>query len=206
MVIPKVFHRIWLGGSMPEEHARCGETWTKLNPGWTMKLWTEENITSRYPELIKRCWKYRHEANIYRYEIILREGGVYIDTDFECLRPIEPIIKDMDVFCAYQLDEPSAEGAINNALFGSVPGSPFLEDVVEHIPEVFDEKHPFNCGPSYFTRVAQRHSEIRFFPRWYFYPYLWHELNRKGETFEGSYAVHHWSSLTMPEVDNRKKH
>jgi mannosyltransferase OCH1-like enzyme len=190
---------------MPDDLAKNGESWTRLNPGWTMKLWTEENISSRYPELIKRCRKYRHEANIYRYEIILREGGVYLDTDFECLRPIEPIIKDFEAFGAYQLDEPSAEAAINNALFGAAPGAPFLEDVVKHIPDVFDEAHPFNCGPPYFTRVIQqRHPEVRMFPRWYFYPYLWYELERKAENFDRAYAVHHWASIRMPDVDNRK--
>jgi inositol phosphorylceramide mannosyltransferase catalytic subunit len=205
-MIPKTFHRIWLGGSMPEEFIYYGETWKTHNPGWELKLWTEANLTTRYPDLVKRCWKYRHEANIYRYELLLQEGGVYIDTDFECLRPIGPLIEDMNAFVAYQLDEPSAEGAINNALFGSVPGSFLLEDVVAHIPDVFDEKHPFNCGPPYFTKVIQRHPEVRLFPRWYFYPYLWHELGRKGEAFKDAYAVHHWSSLTKPEVDSRKKH
>jgi mannosyltransferase OCH1-like enzyme len=205
-MIPKVFHRIWLGGSMPEEFVTYGDTWKTHNPGWELKLWTEANLTTRYPDLVKRCRKYRHEANIYRYELILREGGVYIDTDFECLKPIGPLIEGMEAFGAYQLNESSAEGAINNGLFGAAPGAAFLEDVVKGIPEVFNEEHPLNCGPWYFTKVIQRHPEVRLFPSQVFYPYLWHELERRSETFKDAYAVHHWSSLWKPDVDNRKKY
>jgi mannosyltransferase OCH1-like enzyme len=205
-MIPKVFHRIWLGGSMPEEFIHYGETWKAHNPGWTLKLWTEENLTTRYPDLVKRCWKYRHESNIYRYELLLREGGIYIDTDFECLRPIGPLIEGMDAFSAYQLDEPSLEGAIAPGLFGTVPGAPFMNDLVEHIPDAFSETHWLNCGPPYFTSIVRRHPEVHIFPRLHFYPYLWDELERKAEVFDHAYAVHHWSSKARPELDSRKQH
>ncbi len=38
--IPKVFHRIWLGGTpLPDEHTRWGETWQTQHPDWQMRLW-----------------------------------------------------------------------------------------------------------------------------------------------------------------------
>ncbi len=34
--------------------------------------------------------------------------------------------------------------------------------------------------------------EITIFPRCWFLPYLWDELERGGESFPNAYAVHHW--------------
>ena len=51
ILIPQIFHRIWLGDKeMPEEFVYYGETWKKLHPSWKIKLWTEENI----PKLINQ--------------------------------------------------------------------------------------------------------------------------------------------------------
>ena len=77
ILVPKIFHRIWLGNPMPEQFERWGETWLRHHPGWTMKLWTEKNLPpSRYPDLIEKCRYYSARANLYRLEILLREGGV----------------------------------------------------------------------------------------------------------------------------------
>ena len=55
MKIPRIFHQIWLGRQpMPIEFLEWQKTWTSLNPSWTLKLWTEDNLPdSRWPDLVK---------------------------------------------------------------------------------------------------------------------------------------------------------
>jgi inositol phosphorylceramide mannosyltransferase catalytic subunit len=46
----------------------------------------------------------RPQSDIARYEILLQVGGVYIDTDFECLRNVEPLIDGIECFAAQERD------------------------------------------------------------------------------------------------------
>ena len=45
MLIPRVFHQVWLGlDPLPEAHARYQETWLEHHPGWELRVWTDENL------------------------------------------------------------------------------------------------------------------------------------------------------------------
>lgn len=201
--IPKIFHRIWLGRRpMPPQMIRWGDSWTRFHPSWTMRLWTEDNLPpSRYPDAIKNSVNVSQQANIYRYEIMLQYGGIYVDTDFECLKNLEPLIQDLDFFTAYQITSPKyqvhREHMISNALFGCTPGHPILQELVDDIPKT-DVTIGFALGPPFLTTHINNHPEATVFDKSLFYPYDWTELHRATETFPDSYAVHHWASQWYP--------
>ena len=84
--IPKIIHQIWLGPKKPPQW--CIDSWKinyiNSNPDWEYKLWTEkeindfklinENIYDKEPT-------YRGKSDIARYEILFREGGIFLDAD-----------------------------------------------------------------------------------------------------------------------------
>ncbi|HZQ64003.1 MAG TPA: glycosyltransferase, partial [Gaiellaceae bacterium] len=101
MPIPTVFHQIWLGPDpLPAEYAAYQQTWLEHHPGWTLRFWTEDNLPLplRRPEAAERLRVPAERANILRLELLWRFGGVYLDTDFECLRSIEPLIEGAELF------------------------------------------------------------------------------------------------------------
>jgi mannosyltransferase OCH1-like enzyme len=49
-VIPKTLHRIWVGGPMPEHYREYGRRWEELHPGWSFRLWTNEDFTNGWLE------------------------------------------------------------------------------------------------------------------------------------------------------------
>jgi mannosyltransferase OCH1-like enzyme len=55
-------------------------------------------------------------------------GGVYVDTDLECLRSIEPLIEDADFFTVLR-----GSGVADNYFFGAVPGHPILDRGLDEI-------------------------------------------------------------------------
>lgn len=204
ILVPKIFHRIWLGPEpMPDAFVRYIVTWLHFHPDWDYKLWTPEKLPTRYPELVARCERPSNAANIYRYELLLEHGGVYIDTDFECRKSIEPLIDNEELFTAHQVDDPRNPAYLANGFFGCTPGHPALKALVEGVPTAFDAAARNNCGPPYFTRVMRQFLP-RVFPRRYFYPYSWDELDRENELFPDAYAVHHWGSRTTPFSQQRK--
>ena len=99
MLIPRIFHQIWVGPNpFPEEFAAYQQTWVDHHPDWELRFWTEENLPTsselRRPEVAERLRAPWERADILRLEVVWRHGGVHVDTDFECLRPIEPLIVD----------------------------------------------------------------------------------------------------------------
>jgi len=200
ILVPKIFHRIWLGNPMPEQFERWGETWLRHHPGWTMKLWTEKNLPpSQYPELIEKCRYYSARANLYRLEILLREGGVYVDTDFECRKNIEPLIDERKAFAAYQLHESNQVGAVNNAFIGAVPNQSFVQEALDRFPDYFDPELSIRCGPWLLTDVVRRHPEVTVFPKMYFHPFGWEEKPGRPEDYPEAYAIHYWSKMWLPQ-------
>lgn len=194
---------------MPEDYIEWGQSWLIHHPNWKMKLWTEENLPpSRFPELVKKCKWAAQQADLYRYEVVSKFGGVYVDCDFECLANIESIIDEKEFFSAFECDDMNHPNAINNAFFGSVPNHPMLDSILDEIPRVFDREEWVTAGPMLLTRIVkQRQNGVlkNIFPRKMFYPYLWDELHRKKGPFPGSYAAHHWGSSVMGRVLVKEK-
>jgi inositol phosphorylceramide mannosyltransferase catalytic subunit len=204
ILVPKIFHQIWLGPApMPAEFTRYAHTWQDHHPTWKMAMWRPGNLPTRYPELIAKCERPSNAANIYRYEILHAYGGVYIDTDFECRKSIEPLIDGEELFTAHQVDDPRNPSYLNNAFFGGVAGHAAFASLVDGVPAAFDASARLNCGPPYFTSVMRQFLP-RIFPRRYFYPYAWDELERRNEPFPDAYAVHHWASKTQPFTGKRR--
>jgi hypothetical protein len=132
--IPRVFHRIWVGPDpLPDEYAAYGRTWQEHHPDWELRLWTEDNLPEglRRPEVYEKLRAPAERANILRLELLWREGGVYVDTDFECRRSIEPLIEDAELFIT--LAKP---GRVNNALIGSVPGHVVVGEALDTVRPV----------------------------------------------------------------------
>ncbi len=77
-MIPRVIHQIWLGGKpLPREYEGYQRTWTKHNPGWELRPWTENDLPGdlRRPEAAERLRAPAERADILRLEILWREAG-----------------------------------------------------------------------------------------------------------------------------------
>lgn len=202
-MIPRVFHRIWFGGKpLPEAFARWGEGWLRMHPGWTMKLWTErESQSLENADLFQKCSSLAQRSDIARYEILYREGGVYLDTDMECLKNIEPLIQGMDCFACWQ-----KEGVVSNAVIGSIAGHRFLNELVRRSRTDF-QREPWNAmGPPFFASVIRYAPDAVIFERKTFTPYTRAEYEafpEKPMTIAAppaeSYAINHRSSVWHPE-------
>jgi inositol phosphorylceramide mannosyltransferase catalytic subunit len=189
-VIPHIIHRIWLGSEpLPELFQRYGETWRHHHPDWEMHLWTDESLPELgCPEIFGRARSQAQRATVLRYELLRQLGGVYVDTDFECLRPLDSLIEGLTLFAGSH-----ARGRVSNALFGAVPGHPAMERLLEEVAALLNGVQPDASGPGLFTRVLKEFPDVTVFGSEKFYPYGWEEKHRAGEEFPRAYAVHHWA-------------
>lgn len=130
-MIPRVFHQIWVGAQqLPDEFRELQRTWQRHHPNWELQLWTDENLpanlvrTEAY-ELLRQPGE---RADILRLEILNRFGGVYVDVDFECLRPIDELLDGVTCFFG-ALDS----GRISNAIIGARPGHPLFRRALDEL-------------------------------------------------------------------------
>jgi mannosyltransferase OCH1-like enzyme len=188
--IPKVFHQVWLGGNpLPTKFRRFQQTWTRHHPTWEFRFWTETNLFRlTNQEDFDRAVPLAQKADIARYEILERFGGVYLDADFECLQSIEPLLKGIEGFAAEEDGD-----TVGTAILGMVPNHPLLQDVIRSIPIAMAQggKVCETTGPQLFTRLARGRNDVHVFGREFFYPV--HYTGMIWNPVSEAYALHHWA-------------
>jgi inositol phosphorylceramide mannosyltransferase catalytic subunit len=168
-LVPTILHQIWLGDSpLPEEFAAYRETWQRHHPGWEHRFWTEDNLPSdlRRPEVYERLRVPAERSDILRLEVLWRVGGVYADTDFECLRPLDPVIEGLDFFTAPL----KPNGWVNNAFIGAIPGHPIIDRALNALqPREFHGYDKHGTGPRFLDTLLREYPEATRLPAELFY-------------------------------------
>lgn len=206
-MIPKVFHRVWFGGPMPDEYARYGETWQQHHPEWELRLWSEGDL----PEIeahpnFRRVKSHSERSDFYRHAILAAHGGVYLDTDFECLRSIDPLLQGVDAFAASENNR-----HISCGILGAVPGHPFYVTIRDTLlapswkPRGNASK---NTGPCFVTDIADLYrlrDTLKVFPPELFYPVAYRETYTGNPAdYPAAYAIHHWAASWLPPSQRPK--
>lgn len=199
-MIPRIVHRVWLGGDVPRDARVFGESWERHCPGWEVRTWRDWDL----PPLINQdafdaATKLAQKADLARFELLLRFGGVYVDTDFEALQPIEAALDGVDCFAASE-----DRKFVSTGIMGSIAGHPFLAWLVEQVTRSIaarpDEPTNRQSGPYFVTSELQAYrlsnrgrNPVVVFPPNLFYPYHFSEPHRRHDDFPEALAVHHWA-------------
>jgi len=206
--IPKIIHQIWLGSEFPEKYKALQQSWIVSHPNWEYKLWRDQDIEDlalNNIELYKSAGNYGEKSDIARYEILYRFGGLYVDTDFECLRPLDVLHHCCDFYTGCV----SCPHIVTfNGLIAAVPGHPILKRCIDDLEKNSKIKKSTleKSGPGYFTRCVLKElfndsvGRCVIFPATYFYPWPWYKRNLNSPTFvktlikPESFAIHHWNA------------
>jgi mannosyltransferase OCH1-like enzyme len=198
--IPKKIHQVWVGpNSIPSEHKEWMEGWKRHHPNWEHRLWRDEAILRQLPDealaLFHAAESWAGKADVARVWLVHQLGGVYVDADFQCLKPIGELLHGCRAFTAIG----RYERGIINGLFGAVPQHPFLKQIIDEFEHHFDVNAPNKTGPMLFRKVVQdqRRSDVRIFEREIFMPVTATDKHRlkleNKEHWPNSYAAHHFA-------------
>ena len=98
MSIPKVIYYCWFGrGKMPALAERCIESWKKVCPDYRIVCLNEENFDiaqNRYAQEAYDSQKWAFVSDYARLKVLYEEGGIYLDTDVELLKPLDDLIEE----------------------------------------------------------------------------------------------------------------
>ena len=201
MKIPRIFHQLWLGGfDMPPKLAAWTADWRRLHPRWELRLWRDSGndqiaangfeLASRHPKLLAAACHLSQRSNIWRYDLIDRFGGVYLDTDMEPLRPIDDLLVGVEAFASLMIAhrDNKTQVCLGCSVFGSVANTPWTNNLVSRMTAEDPIVHG-SLGSHYFTKVTVDHPEVT-----RFVPGVFSTTNRTAN----GYAIHHWSSRWWP--------
>ena len=104
-MIPRIIHYCWFGrGPMPELALKCIESWHRYMPDYEYKLWNEDNFDISCNQYVKEAYEARKFAFVTDYVrlyALYTEGGIYMDTDVEVLKPYDDLLS-LPAFTGYE--------------------------------------------------------------------------------------------------------
>lgn len=199
-LIPKTLHFIWVGDETKRPD-NCIETWVRLNPGWTVKLWGNAELRGREwvngPHMMDMYGRELNGvADMMRWEILYEEGGVLMDADSICLRPLDDDLLDCEAFACWE-SEIARPGLIAAGYFGCTPANPFVGQIILDIQNeltVINDMAWKTVGPQRLTDSYRKYAyhPLKIYPSHYFIP-----EHFSGLTYDGLgpiYAHQLWGS------------
>lgn len=177
--IPKVVHYIWIGPKpFPRESIENVRTWIAKHPDWKFKFWTDRERPLPHPameahllkdfqfEKLEHCFNdsdnYGEKSDVLRYEILYREGGVYVDHDVKCFKSFTPLNQAYDLYCGMEVPYPTSLSSSvlpTNNIIGARAGHPVLKEAMDWLNghwEQINKDYPGKDKDAVINRVAHR--------------------------------------------------
>lgn len=202
-MIPKVIHYIWFGGKPLTPLAeRCIASWREFCPDYEIKRWDESNFDVNMNQYCREAYdakKWAFASDYARLWVLVNEGGIYMDTDVQVLKPLDGFLGE-EAFSGFE-----AEDRLPTGLMASRRQQPFFVKLLHG----YDDRHFLRADgtPDLTTNVTaitevcvagglvldntkQTVEGFTLYPSDYFCPMDW--LTREVHLTENSHAIHHF--------------
>lgn len=211
-MIPKIIHYCWFGGNpLPELAEKCIASWKKYCPDYEIIQWNEENFDVNGMTYTRQAYevkKWAFVSDVARFRALVEQGGVYMDTDVELLKPIDPLL-ELGGFTGFE-----ATGQIAAGIMGCQKGEKVFREMLRRYEEdVFllpDGSYNLEtivtklmnvCMDSGFSAENKQQTIDGFtvFPAEYFYPY---DVSKEQTNItEKTYSIHYYDGSWLPQED-----
>lgn len=215
-MIPKKIHYFWFGGNeKPKSVEKCIDSWKKYCPDYEIIEWNEDNFDVHCMPFVEQAYeakKYAFVSDVARLIIVYEQGGIYMDTDVEVIKPLDDLLENK-AYMSFENNEyvNSGQG------FGSEAGIQFFnEHIDEYRDEVFiNEDGSFNMlgCPRVATRLLEKKGielngkeqiidDVHIYPAEYFNPY--DSITGRLKKTSNTYSIH-WYDQSWGNDSRLKK-
>ncbi|MCC7271024.1 MAG: glycosyltransferase [Alphaproteobacteria bacterium] len=211
--IPRLLHQTWRTDALEPRQRQFQSGWREHHPGWEYRLWTDADlrafVAAEAPELLAMFDGYAQQiarVDMARYVILQRLGGLFVDLDMQCLRPVDPLLCGRALVIGTEpashdgLAHASARGLsrlVCPSFMASVPGHPFWDDVRAALPAASRIVHVLDAtGPFFLTRVHRDYAGTE--PVTLVEPELLYPVDKQTCWSGGLFDVEVWERLTRP--------
>jgi len=200
--IPRIIHQIWIGNKPAPK--KIMEIWKNKHPDFEYIFWNEEEIINRNLQLecqdkINMIKEINGKADIIRWEILYKYGGVFIDADSICIEPLDDYFMTKRAFASYE-NEQVRKGLVATGTMGFYPKHPLCRDIINWINSndstqlINSTLAWYSVGPGVLTRFLNNgnYSDFSVFPSHVFLP-----VHFEGDPYIGHkkvYAHQYWGT------------
>lgn len=189
--IPRILHR-----TVPTETSDQVEAWWtrfgELHPGWDLRTWRDPLEPADWPltsDLWPRCANGAQRAGLIRLEALHRDGGIYVDSDVEPFRSLEPLLH-LPAFAAWE-----DETTVPDAVLGAEAGHPAFETMIAKArASIEGGGDAWLSGPGVATEILPNRPDVLVLPPGAFYPHHYLEKAAAGARTANPWVFveHHW--------------
>ncbi len=201
-LIPKRIHYMWLGRKqIPANLQKCIDSWKKYCPDYEIIQWNEDNYDIAKHKYMQEAYEnkaYGFVPDYARLDILYRHGGIYVDTDVEIKKSLDPLLKQ-EAFCGVEKWQVINFGGCSGAVKGNRMVKKFLENRENICYLDKDGKQNMTTCGFYDTEAAikngyqlngmtQNVQGMNIYAYDYFHPYDY--MSGISHTTEHTYSVH----------------
>ncbi len=215
-MIPKIIHYCWFGrGKMPAKATRCLESWTNHLPDYTLQRWNEDTFDISQIRYVKQAYeagKFAFVTDYVRLHALYHVGGVYMDTDVEVLKSLDPLLP-LPGFSGFESDT-----EIPTGIMATEQHNPWAKEQLDYYADrpflKDDNAFDYTTNVEIISRSMQANGFVlnntyqvykncmHIFPKDYFCP-----KTRAGEIMltRHTYCIHHFEGSWQPARYKLKK-
>jgi hypothetical protein len=147
-MIPKIIWQTheWEYQDLPEVFKKTSYTWRNLNPEWEYRYFSGKDreyfISEHYPLLLETYLEPTpfepikvRQADIWRYCIVHKHGGVYADMDSVCIKSLDHMLEkyNNEDLLVLQRNMHLENKDVHNCNFAGIKNSKLLKDIIDDL-------------------------------------------------------------------------
>ena len=232
--VPKLIHQLWIGDK--PKPSKCLESIKDYNPDYEYMFWDEETLSSlslptRYRQKIDLMEELNGKCDMYRWIILEKFGGVFIDADIVAIEPLDDFLLNKSFFCWEQ--EQMRPNLCATTVMGFTPNHSIPQMAINWILQNRITSPAWvSVGPQLLSNIYHSLTDdikktISVFPSYYFLPdhltgfkykghgkvyttHLWGSTHRSYEGLNTQIPEHHmkpstWIDLTIDDGTPQNK-
>ncbi len=170
--IPPVIAQFWDSETVPDDVAAAIATWRDRNRGFEHRLFNEATARAfierthgeRAAVAFDRCHHPAMKADFFRVAYLASEGGLYIDADDACVRPLVELLGAISGAGFAASFSGDVAPYVHNWFLAAAPGAPVLKLALADMIDGIDRAHArgikadiwHTTGPGLITRSVAR--------------------------------------------------
>jgi hypothetical protein len=178
-IIPKIIHFVFIDKqnhdndniTLPPLYEECKNSVMAMNPEYTFKIWNgsmcKELISKRYPWFLQYYESFPSfifKVDAIRLFILHFEGGIYMDLDIKCIKPIPTEFLHRNILLLTNNGSPDTGiiGGINNHIFFTICIQTALFEYINEAvlakgyDKIFVDRTQDCCGALLVTKVCSK--------------------------------------------------